>query len=114
MCPLKVAIFQEVKKHRSELADQSYDMLNSLIFRNPSGLRLSLSGFIICRTIFTVYSFQLSTDILSRHRIALSKLQYPYYLTTKRLILFSEMDAVMIKLHGSVSNFLESCHKIEH
>jgi hypothetical protein len=108
MNPLKAAIFREVRKDRTEVENENDDALNKLMFQNPSSLRLSLTGFIFCKRIFTAYSFELTIDVVSRHRIALSKLEYPYYLTSRRLILFSEMDAVMVKLHGGVKGFLES------
>lgn len=109
MIPIKVALFREIRKFKPDLESSTDEELNKLIFHNPSGLRLSLTGFVVCKSIFTAYSFEMSINIVSRHRIALSKLEFPYYFTSKRLILFSEMDAMMIKLHGGVASFLESC-----
>lgn len=113
MPPIKVALFKEIRKIRTELENESDDSLNKLLFHNPSGLRLSLTGFVTCKAIFTAYSFEMSINIVSRHRRALSKLEFPYYFTSKRLILFSEMDAMMIKLHGGVESFLESFCQID-
>ncbi len=108
MHPIKHLLFEELRKHTPEYVDQTDDELNKLFFYNPSMLRLSLTGFISCKSIFTAYSFEMSDEIVSRHRRALSKLEFPYYFTTKRLILFSEMDATMVKLCGGIAAFLES------
>jgi hypothetical protein len=35
-------------------------------------------------------------------------MEYPYFLTPRRLILFSEMDAMVVKLRGGIESFLES------
>lgn len=107
MQPIKIAIFGELQKHDEELANLSNEELNKLLFHHADGLRLSLRGFVQIKSIFTAYSFEIPETIKSRHRLALSKMEYPYFFTTKRLILFSEMDAMMVKLHGGIQNFLE-------
>ena len=45
--------------------------------------------------------------------MGLSKMKYPYFLTAKRLVLFSEMDAMVIKLQGGIDKFLENCLNTE-
>lgn len=114
MHPIKIPLFEELRKSRPEFVEIKDEGLNKLLFQNPSGLRLSLTGFVACKAIFTAYSFEMSMNIVARHRMALSKLEFPYYFTAKRLILFSEMDAMMVKLHGGVESFLESCTQFEH
>ena len=110
---LKIAIFNEVRKHHEKSATLSDDELNNLIFHNVSGLRLTFPGFLILKNIFTVYSFEMSESLKARHHIGMSKMEYPFYITSKRLILFSEMDAMMIKLHGGIEGFLETCFNID-
>lgn len=114
MHSIKIPLFNEIRKQEPKFSEITDDGLNKLLFQNPSGLRLSLTGFVACKAIFTAYSFGMSMSIVSRHRMALSKLEFPYYFTSKRLILFSEMDAMMVKLHGGVEGFLESCSQFEH
>lgn len=113
MNPLKSLIFGEVRKETPELAPLTDEELNNLIFHHPDGLRLSLTGFRVIKKIFTAYSFELPNTIKSRHQFGLGQMTYPYYLTSKRLVLFSEMDAMVIKLHGGVQGFLEVCSQIE-
>jgi len=83
--------------------------MNTLLFHHPDGLRLSLSGFVIVKNIFTAYSFPIPEDIKTKHYFGMSKMVYPYFLTTRRLVLFSEMDAAVIKLCGGIEKFLETC-----
>lgn len=110
---LKLAIFSEVRKHHEKSAALSDNELNSKLFHNDSGLRLTFGGFIVLKNIFTVYSFEMPETLKARHHIGMAKMEYPYYITSKRLILFSEMDAMMIKLHGGIEGFLETCFNID-
>ena len=116
MHPIKLLLFDEIRKNNDvilkkqifNLTDFSDNGLNATLFLIPSGLRLSLTGFITFKSIFTAYSFEMKINIQAKHRRALAKLEYPYYTTSSRLILFSESDALMIKLCGSVTAFLET------
>jgi dGTP triphosphohydrolase len=108
MSPLKVAIFTEVKKTHDEASGLSDENLNKLIFHHPDGLRLSLNGFLVIKKIFTAYSFEIPDTLKSKHQYALSKMEYPYFFTKRRLIVFSEMDATMITLQGGIQSFLEA------
>ena len=104
---LKKAIFIEIRKNQEDLELVEDDDLNKLIFHHPDGLRLSLTGFRIVKKIFTAYSFEIPKTIRNKHQYGMGQMEYPYYFTSKRLILFSEMDAMVIKLHGGVQGFLE-------
>jgi hypothetical protein len=113
MSPLKLAIFKEVRNQNETLVSLSDEDLNKLIFHHVSGLRLSLSGFIIIKKIFTAYSFEIPVTLKTKHRYGMSKMEYPYFFTPKRLILFSEMDAMVVKIHGGIEGFLETCSQID-
>ena len=108
MNPLKEAIFIEIRKNVSEFELLNDEELNKVIFHHPSGLRLSLGGFMVVKKIFTAYSFELPSTIKSRHQKNLSRLIYPYFFTQRRLILFSSEDAMVVKLCGSIELFLEN------
>lgn len=111
---LKKEIFQEICRHHpGKLENVSDEQMNRLIFHHPDGLRLSLNGFLQVKAIFTAYSFEIPITLKSRHNRGMSKMTYPYYLTNRRLVLFSEMDALMIKLHGSIEGFLEVHSRID-
>lgn len=110
---LKKAIFNEIRKNNSEYGARDDEELQRLFFHHNDGLRLSLTGFMQCKSIFTAYSFEIPETIKSKHRFGLSKLEYPYFFTKRRLVLFSEMDASMVKLCGGIEPFLESCYQFE-
>lgn len=110
---LKTAIFSEVRKHHKQAEGLTDDELNCRIFHNGSSLRLTFGGFLILKNIFTVYSFEMPPNAKVKHHIGMSKMEYPYYITSKRFILFSETDAMLIKLHGSVEGFLENYFNVD-
>ena len=110
MLPLKIEIFKEVRRVNEKAGQLSNDQLDKLIFHHKDGVRLSFQGFIIIKAIFTAYSFEIPSTLKSKHRIGMSKIEYPYFFTTKRLILFSEMDASIVKLYGGIEPFLENCN----
>jgi len=109
MLALKKTIFNEIKNNHAKSANYSDEQLDDLIFHHRTGLRLSYSGFIILKNIFTVYSFEIPPNIKTKHRFGMSKMEYPYFFTRSRLILFSEMDAMTVKLSGGIEQFLENC-----
>jgi hypothetical protein len=108
MTPLKSAIFTEIRTTFPDSASVDDTNLNQIIFQQPNSLRLSATGFVAVKKIFTAYSFEMPTNMKSKHQAALSKMEYPYFLTSKRLILFSEMDSMMVKLHGGIQSFLDT------
>ena len=109
MTPLKEAIFSEIRKSIDEYHLMDNDNMNKLLFHHPDGQRLSLTGFRAVKKIFTAYSFEMPETLKSRHQRGMAKMEYPYFFTPTRLILFSEMDAAVIKLAGGVEQFLENC-----
>ena len=113
MDELKTAIFAEIRKQHLKSANLSFSELNQIIFHHNSGLRLTFPGFLILKNIFTVYSFEMTVTLKARHHIGMSKMSYPYYMTSRRLILFSEMDSMVIKLCGGIEGFLETCFNME-
>lgn len=110
---LKDAIFKEVRNYSKEFETSNYEELNKLIFHHHDSLRLTLSGFILIKKIFTAYSFPIPELLKSKHRMGMSKLEFPYFFTARRLILFSEVDSMVVKLHGGVEGFLEMCSQID-
>lgn len=109
MEPLKIAIFNEVRNNHEKYVNNTDIELNQFIFRNPSGLRLTFPGFLILKNIFTVYSFEMPSDLKAKHFIGMDKMEFPYFVTSKRLVLFSEMDSMVIKLCGGIEGFLDNC-----
>ena len=113
MSPLKEAIFVEIRRILKEYQSVDDVQLNKLLFHHPDGLRLSLTGFRAVKKIFTAYSFEIPETLKSRHRLGMARMEYPYFFTPRRLILFSEIDAMVVKLAGGIEAFLETCSHLD-
>jgi len=105
---LKIAIFAEVRNCHEKAVGLTDEQLNQLIFHHNNGLRLTFHGFLMIKKIFTAYSFEMPETLKARHHFGMSLLLYPYFVTSKRLVLFSEMDAMTVKLCGGIERFLEN------
>ena len=113
MIPLKIAIFEEVRVYHEKSANFTNEQLNQIVFHHPAMLRLTFQGFLILKNIFTVYSFEMDVSLTTKHQIGMATLSYPYYMTSRRLILFSEMDSMVVKLCGGIKQFLENQYNTE-
>ena len=79
-------------------------------YRSGKGLRLSKSGCFLMQEIYDSYEIKIKSNkpIKTKDIILLEKhLVYPYFITEKKLILFSEKDAVDFKLYDG--DFLAWC-----
>ena len=79
-------------------------------YRSGKGLRLSKSGCYLMQEVYDSYEINIKSNkpIKTKDIILLEKhLVYPYFITEKKLILFSEKDAVDFKLYDG--NFLAWC-----
>lgn len=105
---LKSKIFSELRKQYNDFSEIDDSRLNVIIFHHPSGMRLSSSGFSAIKKLFDFYKFDIPENMKSRCNLALNKLEYPYYFISKKIYVFSEIDATMIKLSGGIDSFLDS------
>lgn len=105
---LKSKIFSKLRTEIPDFMELEDIRLNALIFHHPSGLRLSQTGFASLKRFFDSYRFDIPENMKSRCNQALDKLEYPYYFVSKKIYVFSELDATMIKLSGGVDSFLDS------
>lgn len=113
MDSLKILIFAEVRNNHEKSETLSDAELNQLMFRNPSGMRLNFPGFLILKNIFTAYSFEIPFNLTAKHFIGMGKMEFPYFVTAKRLVLFSEVDSMVIKLYGGIEGFLDNCYTVD-
>ncbi len=75
------------------------------------GLRLTRLGYELLRNEFDFYPHPIEKDIKVKvkHILALdAEMQWPYYLSNKQIVLFSEDDSVIIKLVGGYENWIAS------
>jgi hypothetical protein len=72
------------------------------VFKNDKGTRFTGQGFELASTIWKAYTVKLPENykILNRTLLMLdSKMEWPYYLSKRKLVLFSEMDAFEFSLY---------------
>lgn len=105
---IKDILIAELMRADDSLKSKTVNDAMTVVFRHADTLRLTYTGYIIMRTQFTAYSFEIGKPMMAKHLMALSRLSYPYFITQKRLVLFSEMDATVVTLSGSVETFLEN------
>lgn len=80
--------------------------LETLLFKRKH-LRLTYLGYGALKQIVTCYEYTHDNSFKAKHTMALSNLKYPYYLSRKYFVLFSEEDSLMLSLYGDVNTFLE-------
>ena len=75
------------------------------VFRMHDGLMLTERGLALMRAAFRCWSFETAADddgggaFAARHRLALARhMECPYYVTDRKLYVFKESYAVMIRL----------------
>jgi hypothetical protein len=103
---------QVLKQIRHNLPDHKTSKLTAEefekhVFIRPKGNRLTYDGYRLLSTFATPYVFTHEDNFKTKHITALVVFKYPFYLSKKFFILFSEEDAMLLKLHGDVNSFLE-------
>lgn len=78
------------------------------IFFRPNNIRLSYVGCVSLKKVAKSYEFRHDNDFKSKHIMALVALKYPFYLSKKFFVVFSDEDALLITLHGDVLGFLDN------
>lgn len=113
MLPLKTAIFEELRTVTNKADAFADEQLNGIMFHHHDSLRLTYGGYLWMCKMFTAYQFPVPETLKSKHQIGLSRMEYPYYITPVRLVLFSDTDAMVIKLAGGIEKFLEINFQID-
>ena len=89
-----------------------YKIFSNFRIRNniPEGLRLTYLGNELLKRNFTFYEF--NHDITPTPKMYLfldRKMQWPYYFTKKKMVLFNQDDAAWYRLNGNdIEAFLET------
>lgn len=92
----------EVKSTKTKLLSVlGVESTDKKVFINDSTLRLTKFGCSLLRKEYDFWELE-SPGLLSKYLIILqNKMQYPYYIDKKILVLFSEQDAFMARLAGA-------------
>ena len=108
---IRTQVSELIKTHVSttpKLRAMTSAEVENCIFRRTNNIRLTYSGMAALSKIANCYTFALDSPLKAKHIMALSEFKSPYYLSDKYLVLFSEEDALMLKLGGSdIHQYLE-------
>jgi hypothetical protein len=77
------------------------------VFKNSKGTRFTGLGFDLASFLWKTYTVKLPQDYKIANRTLLmldSRMEWPYYLSKKKLALFSEMDAFEFTLYSGDIN----------
>ena len=89
-------VFDEIQKS----VDQPLTFF--MIFKNDKGTRFTGLGLDLAKSIWKTYTVKLPDNYSIRNKTLLmldGRMEWPYYLSKRKLILFSEMDAFEFTLY---------------
>jgi hypothetical protein len=107
---LQLQIFEELKLQTGNIDAKLTPHSIFRNYRNGRGLRLSESGCYLMQKVYDSYDIKIKdkNPIKTKDIVLLEKhLVYPYFISEKKLILFSEKDAVDFKLYNG--DFIAWC-----
>ena len=77
------------------------------IFKNAKGTRFTSTGFELAKSLWKVYPIKFKQEyrVLNKTLLLLDdRMEWPYYLSKRQLVLFSEMDAFEFSLYSGDIN----------
>jgi len=89
-------IFEQLKKSVGQ------DLEFFQIFKNTKGTRFTSGGYELAKRLWKVYPIKFKQDyrVLNKTLLLLDeRMDWPYYLSKRQLVLFSEMDAFEFTLY---------------
>ncbi len=107
MATLKSEIFTLIREKLPLYVKYTDEELDKIVFHTHENIRLSQQGYKILSALKKSHSFEIPQDLSSKHSMALSVLSGPFYRTVKRIYIFSDEDALMIKVSGGIEQFLD-------
>ena len=90
------AIFEQLKKSVGQ------DLEFFQIFKNTKGTRFTRLGYELAKSLWKTYPLKFKQEyrILNKTLLLLDeRMEWPYYLSKRQLVLFSEMDAFEFTLY---------------
>lgn len=77
------------------------------IFKNTKGTRFTSIGFELAKSLWKIYPIKFKQEyrVLNKTLLLLDeRMEWPYYLSKRQLVLFSEMDAFEFSLYSGDIN----------
>lgn len=105
----QTSVARELKAHFSELKDTFEGDIVGMVFRSSASLRLTNVGKTAYSRVHPAFIYKHDHKLLPRHMMGIAReITSPYYLSETLFVIFSEEDAMMIKLCGGVNRFIET------
>jgi len=108
--PKNSKFYQQFKDHNK--SSLGYKIFSNFRIRNnkPEGLRLTRLGNELLKRNFDFYEYNHSTTPTPKIYLFLDqKMQWPYYFTKKKMVMYNQEDAAWYKLNGQdIEAFLET------
>jgi len=101
----KKQISESIFKQLKDLVGQDLEFFQ--IFKNIKGTRFTSTGFELAKKLWKVYpvKFKQEYRVLNKTLLLLDeRMDWPYYLSKRQLVLFSEMDAFEFTLYSGDIN----------
>lgn len=108
---IKKIVIAECKKTVPLLLPLDDESIDNKMFKIRSSLRLTYTGLKIMEQVFSAYHFRPTARLTAEQLMGLGTLEFPYYISTNSIVLFSDSDAMMAKLEGSINLFLKNAQK---
>jgi len=100
------AKFETLQKYK--LLEVCFMLFKNFTYNNEvaSGLRLTKLGHSLLKSEYDTYKFPIEEGLHKKLLLILHKnMRWPYYLDTKNLYLYSDDDAMWLKMYGSIDKF---------
>lgn len=101
----KKQISKEIFAQLSLLTGQNLEFFQ--IFKNTKGTRFTSTGYELAKSLWQVYPIKFKQEyrVLNKTLLLLDeRMEWPYYLSKRQLVLFSEMDAFEFSLYSGDIN----------
>lgn len=86
---------------------ETYEAKVAHVFFRPNNIRLSYDGNRLLSKICESYPFKHNNTFKPKHLIELTrKFKLPYYMSSNYIVVYSEVDAVLLTLIGDPNEFL--------
>lgn len=107
---VKLQLFSYIRENISSLCEADDQTLDKMLFKNRFTIRLHRRGYQFMQKHFENFSFDIQSKLSGSNLLTLKKhIQFPYFLSDKKLYIFSSKDAFVLKLNGgNVKKWLDS------
>ncbi len=112
---LKDFIFKQLEEEGKLLSDIDRNKLDLALFQSHTSLRLTRTGYLLLKTVYTSEKFALNEKLTGRELLTLKNdVGWPYFLPVDNtyIVLFTIKESFYLKLQGgNVKKWLAQIHR---